>query len=107
MSATIIVQRDRGFCDFFRAYRIFLDGEPVGLLKRKSRLELDVAPGARRIGAAIDWCKAKDLYVNAIEGECLFLRVSNTYGAFKSGSAITTNADTYLTLELVEAESPK
>lgn len=54
--ATIAVRRrPGGQRDIFRAYRIIVDGEAVGKIKRGQSREIQVVPGAHSVMIAIDW----------------------------------------------------
>lgn len=57
--ATIRIQRDKGWVDMIRRYKIFLNGEEKGSLKQGEDTELSVVPGNYEIFGKIDWCKTK------------------------------------------------
>jgi hypothetical protein len=57
--AEVYVERERGgFNDRFRAYRVVLDGETVGRVKRGESLSLTTNPGEHELYFAIDWCRS-------------------------------------------------
>lgn len=53
----IRVKRTTRWPDMSRAYKIQLDGEPVGEIRWGEDLELDVPEGKHELRASIDWCR--------------------------------------------------
>lgn len=100
-TATLIFTRKGQWADMTRAYRLFVNDVEVGEIKRKSTVPVEVQAGWLKIEARIDWCGATPLTLTLKAGETAQIEVSNTYGAIKAASAISTHADTYLTLKQI------
>jgi len=97
-SAHVEFRRLGGFVDMLRAYKLLVNGQEVGRIKRKSTLQVAVPVGSISIGARIDWCQAEPLELTLDAGETAVVEVVNTHGALKSGYAIVGGAWNYLTL---------
>ena len=67
--ARIQVRRiDRGTRDRFRAYKVLIDDQTVGRLKRRESAQFELSPGLHVIQVAIDW-KRSATYEVAGDGE--------------------------------------
>lgn len=70
----VTIQRDSGYADRVRAYKVVLDGDVVGEIRNGQKLELDVAPGQHEMHLKIDWCRSNsvDFIVDGdlVEFEC-------------------------------------
>lgn len=64
MNATLVLQRDSGYVDFIRRYKVLLDGEQIGAIRNGGRFECQVPPGRHVLQLKIDWCGS-----NAVEFE--------------------------------------
>jgi hypothetical protein len=51
----LVITREYGGADSWRAYRIVLDGLQIGKLMKGESLEYDVAPGNHVLVAKLDW----------------------------------------------------
>ncbi len=59
----------RGSVDLFRAYRVLVDGEDMGEVKRGQSRLVHVAPGRHEVHLAIDWCRSPSIEVDVAPGE--------------------------------------
>jgi hypothetical protein len=62
---TLTVQRDKGWADKIRKYRILLDGAEIGRLGEGEVLHQQITNGPHVIEAKIDWCGSRPLHFNA------------------------------------------
>ena len=73
--ARIRIRRDPdGVAERFRGYRILLDGEPAGLVRRGETAELVTEAGHHRLQLAIDWGRSETLELELASGQELELR---------------------------------
>jgi predicted molibdopterin-dependent oxidoreductase YjgC len=99
--AVIQVRRDGSMRDALRAYKVVVDGETRGKIKRGKSISIDVEPGAHEVHMKLDWTKSSSVDLSLAEGEEARLVCSPS----KSAAAITTVADatigkdSYITLE--------
>ena len=98
MSARIIFYRAGGWTDRARAYKLLIDGEECGRIKRDSSLSVDVPAGKHRITAWIDWCSGNVVMVDLEEGGLVEIDVSNRHGVLRSQFVISRAPATYLAL---------
>jgi hypothetical protein len=69
-SAVLILSRAKGGRrDLFRAYKVLVDDDEVGTIKRGQRLELPVAAGRHVLRLTIDWCSSRPLQLELSAGE--------------------------------------
>ena len=70
----ITINRDSGYVDRIRAYKVVLDGNVVGKIKNGQQIKLDVAPGNHQIYLKIDWCRSNtvefEIDEDIIDFEC-------------------------------------
>jgi hypothetical protein len=52
----LILQRERDFGDFFRKYRVYINGHERGRISRGGTFECELEPGAHTMNLKIDWC---------------------------------------------------
>jgi len=52
----LILRRERDFGDFFRKYRVYIDGHERGRISRGGTFACELVPGAHTIHLKIDWC---------------------------------------------------
>ena len=62
---TLTVQRDKGWADKIRKYRILLDGVEIGRIGEGEVLRQQISDGPHAIEAKIDWCGSRPLHFNA------------------------------------------
>jgi hypothetical protein len=90
MTATIHVQRTPdGYTDSLRAYKVLVDGQVQGRLKRGESVDVQVAPGVHTVRMAVDWCRSRQHTVEVADGGTAVLEaaprsalVSFLYGFF-------------------------
>jgi len=71
--STLTIQRDTGWADKFRKYRILVDGVEVGQLGEREMLRHEISEGPHAIEAKIDWCGGRPLQFEAKSKEQFFL----------------------------------
>lgn len=51
------VRLTRGFheANMFRKFKVYIDGDLVGMIKRQQTLEFDISPGYHEMQCKIDW----------------------------------------------------
>ena len=55
--------------DFFRRYKIVIDGSIVGMIKRRETKSFELPPGRHEIHLAIDFCRSRKLYLDLEPGK--------------------------------------
>ena len=69
-TAVVILSRAKGGRrDLLRGYKVLLDDDQVGTIKRGQRLELPVAAGAHVLRLTIDWCTSRPLNLDLSAGD--------------------------------------
>jgi hypothetical protein len=63
------------FKDRFRAYRLEIDGEPVGEIRHGGEVTIVTSPGARTVRARIDWMESAPLTVTVDPGRTVTVLV--------------------------------
>lgn len=71
MSVIRLRRQQSGWRDLLRAYRILIDGQSVGLIRRGQVREITVAPGLHTIQLKIDWCNSQELPMDIKAGEAI------------------------------------
>jgi hypothetical protein len=72
---SIIVQREtKGFGDRFRSYRVVLDGETVGRVKRGESFSVEADAGAHQLHFAVDWARSPSVDLALAEQEQAVVR---------------------------------
>src|SRR5689334_6745922 len=80
-TGTLIVTRPRQFADLLRHYRIVVDDQDVGTLKRCEELRIELPEGEHRMVARIDWARSNYLSFGIRIGETAEIEVgSNARG---------------------------
>jgi hypothetical protein len=59
--AKIQINRDAGYADASRKYKIELDGDIAGEIRASESVTLNVTPGNHKIRLRIDWCSSNYL----------------------------------------------
>ena len=54
----LTIQRDSGYADSLRAYKVILDGNEIGLIRGGESKSFPVSTGQHTIQAKIDWCSS-------------------------------------------------
>lgn len=103
--ATIVIERDRGgWRDMARGYKIFIDGNHVGTVRRGGRWEMAVPSGAHDVQLRIDWCSSQVLRVHAADGQRALLRCRPGGTARNAPKAVWADTDRYIDLYLEDAD---
>lgn len=99
-SATIVIRRDHiRWRDKLRAYKILVDGRPVGSVRRGGTREITVPPGPHTVQLRIDWCTSPAVDVNVDTGRRAVLECGPGGKAPDMLAAITAGRDRYIRLE--------
>lgn len=99
---TLTVQRDKGWTDKVRKYRILVDGVEIGRLGEGATLIHQVGEGPHVIQATVDWCGSQPLNFEA-KSKDLVVTVKSTlrgWRVFLGLFYIIFNRHRYLILEL-------
>ena len=78
--AKITVDREVGYADLLRAYRVILDGVEIGRVMKGESLSCDAKPGRHVISAKIDWCSSPTVEFECGDEEVRFNVRSNLKG---------------------------
>jgi hypothetical protein len=66
-----IARRANAYQDRARAYKVMLDGEEVGRVKRGESVSFDAAPGAHQLQMKIDWATSEPVDIQVAPGQDL------------------------------------
>ena len=69
-NAVIQVERDKSMTDALRAYKVVVDGETAGKVRRGKRVRVDVAPGQHEVWMKIDWTKSAPIELELQPWRC-------------------------------------
>ena len=73
--AKILVRRsEKGWRDRFRAYKVFIDDQEAGRLRRGEAAEFEIGPGRHVVQARIDWKRSASFEVSGDGQELLRFR---------------------------------
>ena len=61
MTTQLTLHRDRAFVDWFREYKVIIDGEVRGAIKNGGQFACQVEPGTHTLRLAVDWCTSNEL----------------------------------------------
>ena len=102
-NAVIQVERDKSMTDALRAYKVVVDGETAGKVRRGKRVRVDVAPGPHEVWMKVDWTKSAPIELELQPGEEATLICSPNRSALSSPGSnlkkITIGKDSYIRLE--------
>jgi hypothetical protein len=102
-TAVIHVERNKKMGDAMRAYKVVVDGETAGKVRRGKTVSVDVAPGSHEVWMKIDWTKSRPIEVELQAGEEATLLCAPNRSALEgSGRALwktTVGKDSYINLE--------
>ena len=62
--ALIRIERGHHYTDALRAYRVFVDSEPRGVIKQGTAIDLPVADGRHEVLLKSDWARSPMLVVD-------------------------------------------
>lgn len=97
--ATITLQRRRGgWADIYRRYKVLIDGEQIGAIRRGERQTFEVAPGTHQVMLKIDWGRSNPVDVHVEEGETAELFCQPNPGPFTTLYFITFGYRRYIKL---------
>ncbi len=96
----LVVRRPGGVWrrDLLRSYRLDVDGEPRGAVRRGQVLELEVPAGRHAVRARIDWTGSPTLEVDVGPGASVIVVVKPATGGWS-----LTKVDDYLTLSVTSS----
>ena len=101
--AVIRVERDKSMTDALRAYKVIVDGETSGKVRRGKSLTVDVASGPHEVWMKIDWTKSAPIELELQPGEKATLLCSPNRSALSSPgrnlAKVTIGKDSYIRLE--------
>jgi hypothetical protein len=63
----IVVIRPKQFADRLRAYKLYIDGKPVGKIKAGQEVCLSIPQNSSKLLAKIDWCSSNEFDLSAIK----------------------------------------
>ena len=67
--AVIHVERDKSWTDAARAFKVVVDGETAGKVRRGKSVRVNVAPGSHEVWMKMDWTKSPPLQLELHPGE--------------------------------------
>jgi hypothetical protein len=101
--AVIHVERDKAMADALRAFKVIVDGETAGKVRRGKSLRVDVAPGPHKVWMKMDWTKSTPIELELQPGEEATLICGPNRSALGSpGGALvkgTIGKDSFIRLE--------
>jgi hypothetical protein len=68
-SASIDVERQEGWLDRARPYKVIIDGQRAGTVGHGQQQSFEVVPGAHEVFLKLDWCRSPKLTVDVASGE--------------------------------------
>jgi hypothetical protein len=92
----------RPFGDIGRTYKVFIDDQAVGAIRRKETKTFEVPPGKHQIHLEIDWCSSRRVSVELPPGEEVKLTCSARPP--NSGMAVL-NSSSYIKLDVPDGTS--
>ena len=73
----IILSRPAEWMNRIRSYKVFINGQQVGVIRSGATEEYLVEPGNVSVECKISWCSSRTLTVPVGSGETAYLKVSN------------------------------
>ncbi len=74
----ITIIRPKQWADRVRAYRLYVDGQPVGKIKRDEAVSLEIADDAQVFEAKVDWCSGPPVSLKGLSDGAQ-INVRNTF----------------------------
>lgn len=103
--SVIEVERDAGgYRDRLRAYRVLVNGQEMGRIRRGEHLLLAVPPGNHEVVLKIDWARSPVLPLSLSARETVKLRCSPNGGALSVLYWITFGYAKYIRLERLQSQ---
>jgi hypothetical protein len=75
--ATLIIERETGYADRLRSYRILIDGKQADTIRAKERKTLTLSPGRHSVQLGIDWATSNSLDIVAHPGDTFQVACGN------------------------------
>src|SRR5947209_11186025 len=101
--AVIRVERNKSMTDALRAYKVIVDGETVGKLRRGKSVRVEVAPGSHEVWMKVDWTKSAPIELELHPGEEAMLLCAPNRKPLEGGARalkkVTVGKDSYIRLE--------
>ncbi|HEY3772591.1 MAG TPA: hypothetical protein VGL69_06345 [Solirubrobacteraceae bacterium] len=99
-NAQIAIYREpRGFTDRLRSYKILIDGDQVGSIKRGGTVAIEVEAGRHTVQLAIDWARSQTLVVDTVPREEVNVRCWSNANPFLILYWATLGSQRYIGLE--------
>jgi hypothetical protein len=73
-TATLILNRQPGKRDLWRAYRVMVDGNQLAVLNEGETRELTLSPGGHEIWIKLDWTRSPKVRLDLAEASRTYLR---------------------------------
>ena len=73
-AATLILNRQPGKRDLWRAYRVMVDGSQVAVLNEGETRKPTLSPGSHEIWVKLDWARSRKVRLDMSEGSRTYLR---------------------------------
>lgn len=100
-SMVIALRRSRSFKrDILRGYKVLINGQDMGRIRRGQSHEYRVLPGTHIIQLKIDWCHSPAIEVTAQAGTRVGLVCEPGGSPVRGMKAATTNTGNYISLAL-------
>ena len=82
MATTLTINRDSGYADRVRQYRVLLDGSEIGRIGNGETKSFEIVPGQHRLAITVDWCATDAINLLAVQGQTTTFKCgSNLRGA--------------------------
>ena len=101
--ATLTIQRDRGWADKLRKYRILVDDQEIGQIGQGETLQTQLDDGPHVIQAKIDWCGSHPYWFEHSSKDQVILVGSALQGwrVWLASFNVFFNKSAYLTIEML------
>ncbi|MBL8352022.1 MAG: hypothetical protein JNL87_17135 [Burkholderiaceae bacterium] len=77
------MKRGRELADLLRAYKVLVDGVPVGVVRSGQLFEFDVADGPHEMQLRLDWCES-NLLTFVADGSPLGFECGSNYAGWRA-----------------------
>lgn len=81
--AHLILSRQKSYADSSRAYKVFLNGQEVGVVENGMKSIFEIEPGEHLIHLKIDWCKTPQQKFNVKIDEKVNFECGSNLKGFK------------------------
>ena len=69
MTTTVTLNRDSGYADRVRDYRVLLDGSEIGRIANGETESFEIVPGQHRLAIKVDWCATDAINFLAVQDQ--------------------------------------